>query len=843
MSNERLPQGVEAFRYRQRGRWLKSLDAYIEQNRPIPERERRLRDNQLTAVEALREKLDSGKVKDRGYFQIPSGVENRLFAEVTHALQEKTIIVAENLFNLMRMEDELSQLDGDVDIGRVFGGRKEYGRNCTLITYNTLLHDPNINSSDVGLVLFLQAHLAMTEKREAIIRRFGGALKIAATVAPKYSEEKQLSEILPPLIHKESTKDASKDGHLSPFSTFTNDTDVDVSEIQVTADGDFDEHQLAQALNKKSLNQSAVAVYKRKRFVGKPALAYCVDIAHAKSLAAEFKEAGVSADVLSGELSANGQRKLRKKFRENETQVLCTTNIVVEEPHAVVCLNLRPTLSQVFAELRGGGVLPLDYTNPDKHAYIIDFVPVDRKSNKKPITYAEIVEETAHGLVHPKKDDSLSPARTNIEVQGIKVETHLHEVLSVFDDISRENLAGLQTDISINALCMLLEKDATTIANRLPFYFRGNMKQVNQSVREPLEKFSIIDQNPNQDIRLPTEVLQNMILDAIYQKLYGKEIMQSIPEQVASLVKKSKASIELFPTLQERLPIIQEISKQVKEKLKSQTEDDPQLIEAFEREMDAFAATFRVSELPTDAYRSRRARTSFLQTKDHIDYHRREEVRDIRRKRMLAFLKRSPGVMISMLQSGDMLAGQSIVARTADLADAAEVKQKITTTVERVSVKGDGGNMIDFVKKTGNSSNTFSRIESVNNQLERFQQLDRVISYIKNHTNEFDDQSSAIFTKGVEIMEQLFEMVTRQLDSNQMNHSLRPDEVSNLIALRTSLSTQQTKLRIIRTEVRNAIATNPGIVDTYLSLGSDSTLLNASPLMGKIRKNPQYSVQ
>lgn len=845
MNSERLPQGMEAFRVRQRGRWLKSLGAYIDQNKQIPEKERSLRDNQLTAVEALREKLDTGVVVDRGYYQIPSSVENKLFAEIANALQEKTLIVAENLINLMQMEDALSELKSGADIGRVFGEKKEYGRAFTLTTYNSLAHDTTINSSEVGLVLLLQAHRVLTQKREGVIRRFGRALKIGATVAPKYSEEKQLEEILPPLIHKESTKDSSKDGYLSPFTTFTNETDVDVSDIQVNSDGDYDDRELGHAVNKQSLNQAAVDVYKRKRFFNEPAIAYCVDVDHAKNLAAEFKEAGISAGVLSGRLSQVEQRKLRRKFREDDIKVLCTTNIVVEEPHAVVCLNLRPTLSQVFAELRGGGVLPLDHTNPDKHAYIIDFVPVERRSTKKPVTYAEIIEEKAHGLVQPQKDESLYLNRAQIEVQGIKVETHLHEVLSVFDDLSRENLTGLQTDISISALRMLLEKDATAIANRLPFYYRGNMKQVTQAVREPLEKLSQPDHNADQDIRIPSEVLQNMLLDAIYQKLYGKEIMQSIPEQTAVLIKKSKMSIDLFPTLQERLLIMQEISEQVQEKLNSGTEEDPQLIEAFEREMDAFAATFRVVTLPSDAYTSRRVRSSFLQMKDHIAHYRREEVREIRRKRMLTFMKKTPGVMIAMLQSGNMLAGGKIVDRMADLVDAAVVTQKINTTVERVAMtKGDSDSMLDVVRKLGKAANTFPRIESVATQLKHLQQLDRVASFIKGRNMiEFREHSPELFAKSVELMDQLFDTATRLIDANQTNRSLRQDEFTALTTLRTMLRQQQTKLQVIRSEVRNSLATDPSIVDTYLSLDSDTVLLNASPLMGKIRKNPHYVVQ
>jgi len=95
--------------------------------------------------------------------------------------------------------------------------------------------------------------------------------------------------------------------------------------------------------------------------------------------------------------------ELKRKFETGEIQVLCNSDILIEgfdEPAASVCLNLRPTLSAVVAEQRGGRVLRLDPQNSDKHATIVDFI--DKTNNRKNIQIT-FVEASGGSFVSNKK--------------------------------------------------------------------------------------------------------------------------------------------------------------------------------------------------------------------------------------------------------------------------------------------------------------------------------------------------------------------------------------------------------------------------------------------------------
>ena len=130
----------------------------------------------------------------------------------------------------------------------------------------------------------------------------------------------------------------------------------------------------------------AVEQYK-KHLLDKPAIAFCVDIAHAKKVHEKFIKEGVKAELLTGEMKLDERDKVLHKLRNHEISVIVSIDIISEGtdlPCVTGAILLRPTNSlalyvqQVGRILRpeeGKTAIVLDHVG---NTYRHDFVDVER---------------------------------------------------------------------------------------------------------------------------------------------------------------------------------------------------------------------------------------------------------------------------------------------------------------------------------------------------------------------------------------------------------------------------------------------------------------------------------
>src|SRR5690606_19366160 len=160
---------------------------------------------------------------------------------------------------------------------------------------------------------------------------------------------------------------------------------------------------------------------------------------HARALASEFNEQGISAAVISGETSEKVRKEILRDYKEGRIKMLCNADLLIEgfnEKQASVCLNLRPTKSIVIAEQRAGRVLRLDEENPEKIAYVVDFLDEGNSEKNRPVLFTDIVnmnaiEPTSSSTQsHPDEHGDSGPAQI-IDVDGleVKINVSLDDVL------------------------------------------------------------------------------------------------------------------------------------------------------------------------------------------------------------------------------------------------------------------------------------------------------------------------------------------------------------------------------------------------------------------------------
>ncbi|MEK7568782.1 MAG: DEAD/DEAH box helicase, partial [Patescibacteria group bacterium] len=430
---------------------LNNLDSYISAHEEN-EGERVLRERQITVFDDIRNSLERGEKE--GYIKLPTGVgKTVLFSQIVESLGLKTLIVVPSKVLVKQTGEKLEEFT-DLEFGNYYQEEKDFSKLVTNITYNSLVTSVEnglIHPDDFGVLVLDEAHKALGEKRIETLEKFD-CIKLGFTATPEYSKERHISNILEHEIHSMNIVEAVQEGLISRFKSILAFTETDLSNVTTQGTSGYNEKELEKAINNHSRNLSAVELYKTM-FDGKSAIAYCGGLEHARAVKKLFNEQQISCRMISGQTPPEERKEILEQFKNGEIKVLCNARLLIEgfdEPRASVALNLHPTLSRVDAEQRAGRVLRLNENNPDKWAFVVDFV--DRNAKKSPVTFPEVaetseadeeevveVEEEEESEVFtdaPRISESRASRYPTINIEGLKVFVDPREVLRMSKDMA-----------------------------------------------------------------------------------------------------------------------------------------------------------------------------------------------------------------------------------------------------------------------------------------------------------------------------------------------------------------------------------------------------------------------
>ena len=228
------------------------------------------------------------------------------------------------------------------------------------------------------LIVIDEAHHLTTDSTWGrIVEHFPDARLLPVTATPIRLDGRGLGVgaggVADDLIMGPTMADLIEGGFLSRYRIFAPPNALDLKGVRTRA-GDYAKDQLATAVDKPSITGDAVEHYQRLA-AGKRAVVFCVSVAHAQHVAAEFKQAGVPSEFLDGTLDALERDRIIKRFKAGETLVLSSCDIVSEGfdlPAIEVAILLRPTQSLALYLQQVGRALR---TFPGKtEAIILDHV-------------------------------------------------------------------------------------------------------------------------------------------------------------------------------------------------------------------------------------------------------------------------------------------------------------------------------------------------------------------------------------------------------------------------------------------------------------------------------------
>lgn len=199
------------------------------------------------------------------------------------------------------------------------------------------------------LVIDESHHLTDKTQWGKVVARYPDAKLLPVTATPIRLDGKGLGKhcggFADTIVLGQTMKWLIANGYLCRYRIFAPDT-IDMTGVK-TKMGDWEKSELAEKVDKPKITGNCVKHYKKLAF-GKRAVVFCININHARHVCDEFTANGVAAEILEGKMDAGERNDTILRFRNGETLVMVTCEIVSEGfdlPAIEVAILLRPTKS------------------------------------------------------------------------------------------------------------------------------------------------------------------------------------------------------------------------------------------------------------------------------------------------------------------------------------------------------------------------------------------------------------------------------------------------------------------------------------------------------------------
>lgn len=278
------------------------------------------------------------------------------------------------------------------------------------------------------LVIIDEAHHAVSATYARVLALYPQAFILGVTATPLRLDGRGLGALFDALVLGPTVADLIARGYLADYEYFAPQPLVDLSAVRIVT-GDYQRDDLAGALDKPKITGSAVGHYKTHA-EGRPSIWFCVSLAHAEHVAAEFQAAGYQAASIDGSMDAGERRARLHGLADGSLQVLTSCDLIgegVDVPAVSVIGHLRPTKSLAMKKQFDGRGLRL---KPD---------------GSKAMIFDHVGNHVLHGTPRTPVEWSLDSKRRKVSfrAEGVRQCLGCYRVLSVGEPVEcAERLPG-----------------------------------------------------------------------------------------------------------------------------------------------------------------------------------------------------------------------------------------------------------------------------------------------------------------------------------------------------------------------------------------------------------------
>ena len=212
------------------------------------------------------------------------------------------------------------------------------------------------------LLVIDEAHHAVAGSWRRVLERWPRARVLGVTATPARLDGKGLGVrvggVFDHLVLGPSVQDLTDAGFLVPADVYAPPMKADLEGVR-TRLGDFDRREIRVRMDRPVITGDAVEHYLRLA-PGRPGIAFCASVEHARHVAEAFSEAGVPSEPIDGGMGDGDRDGALARLASGETRVLTSCEIVSEGfdlPAVEVAILLRPTQSLTLYLQQVGRVL------------------------------------------------------------------------------------------------------------------------------------------------------------------------------------------------------------------------------------------------------------------------------------------------------------------------------------------------------------------------------------------------------------------------------------------------------------------------------------------------------
>lgn len=304
-----------------------------------------LRDYQQQAVGDIRQAYRSGRKAP--LFVGPTGCgKTVLFAYISEGTSRKgnSVLI---LVHRQELVDQTCRTlyQFGVDHGVIAAGRRPDRTHAVQVgSVQTVVR--RLEYFRPALIIIDEAHHGTAGSWRKVIDANPQARILGVTATPQRLDGRGLKDVFDELVMGPQVRDLIRNGHLSPPVYYAPPQAADLSKIHVVR-GDFDQREVAEAMDQRSIIGDAVEHYARI-CRGAPAVAFCASVAHAQHVAEQFQAAGFAAGTIDGNMDREDRREVVRKLGDGRLNVLTSCEIINEGfdlPIVTAAILHRPTMS------------------------------------------------------------------------------------------------------------------------------------------------------------------------------------------------------------------------------------------------------------------------------------------------------------------------------------------------------------------------------------------------------------------------------------------------------------------------------------------------------------------
>lgn len=330
---------------------FREIEDYLptQRGKALDGAELELKEHQLTALQSLEEMRGRGETIALLYHATGTG---KTVTAVTDAKRcgGRVLFLAHTQELVGQAAETFQKLWSGVTVGRYMENVKEPDAHVVCGSVQSVaLHLDCFREDTFDYLIVDEAHHAAADTYQKVLAFFQPAFTLGLTATPERSDGKNILDIFKNTAHRLDLKTAVELGELVPVRCIRIHTNIDLTKVRFNS----------VRYNIRDL-ESKIYVPERNRLIvdtwlryvrNKRTVVFCASVWHAEEIAELFRQAGVSAAAVSGNMKRSEREEFQDRFIRREIQVLCACDLLNEGwdcPEIEVLFMARPTMSRVL---------------------------------------------------------------------------------------------------------------------------------------------------------------------------------------------------------------------------------------------------------------------------------------------------------------------------------------------------------------------------------------------------------------------------------------------------------------------------------------------------------------